>query len=106
MGTYIKPIQITCCCLEPAAPRQATSPRSVDFLASRVFFGQTLNIDGRPAGPQFSGGCWKDKLAPQHLPRVMPNDPILLERGHAPWRLFNLDLDMNANFCARIPHLR
>jgi hypothetical protein len=50
-----------------------------------------LNIDGRPAGPQFSGGCWKDKLAPQHLPRVMPKDPILFDGGHAPWWLFNLN---------------
>ena len=43
------------------------------------------------------------ELAAAHLPYIMPNDLVLLDRGYPAFWLFRLILDMFANFCARLP---
>ena len=42
------------------------------------------------------------ELAAQHLPNVMPNDLILLDRGYPAWWLFGLIISVGADFCTRI----
>ena len=42
------------------------------------------------------------QLAANHLPHLMPNDLVLIDRGYPAWWLFALVLSMNAHFCARI----
>lgn len=42
------------------------------------------------------------ELAAYHFLKLMPTDPVLLDRGYPAFWLFKLILPMQANFCARI----
>ena len=44
------------------------------------------------------------ELAAQHFLNLMPEDLVLMDRGYPAFWLFNLLLDMGANFCARISY--
>lgn len=43
------------------------------------------------------------ELAAGHLAYVMPGDLLLIDRGYPAFWFFRLILDMNADFCARLP---